>query len=398
MTRDGKPHDTPLRLVVQQSALPKYRVPVYRELAHRPGIRFSMYYGDDPGSPPSVAADGFEAACVHQRSLNVLGRHLLWHPPQWRFAARDRADVLLMEWNLHYAGLAPALLRARRQGVGTVLWGHGYSKHDAGWRSWPRRKVTALADALLFYNHTAARRYVDQWGVDPGRVFVALNSLDQTPIQAARQHWLDRPDELAAFRRDAGLEPEAPVVLFVSRLDPDNRVDLLLHAARQLAGDYPKMRVIVVGKGPDDQRLRGLSQELGLESHVRFLGAIYDEARLAPWFLNADVFCYPANIGLSALHAFGYGLPVVTGNRLESQNPEIEALRDGENGLLYADGDPGALAAALRRLFDDRDLTRRLSRAAHDTVLQRFTLSNMVDGMEAAVRYAYDRASGRAGR
>ena len=40
------------------------------------------------------------------------------------------------------------------------------------------------------------------------------------------------------------------------------------------------------------------------------LGSIYDEIELAPWFLTADAFVYPENIGLSILHAFGYGLPV----------------------------------------------------------------------------------------
>ena len=40
------------------------------------------------------------------------------------------------------------LLRARASGVKTVLWGHGYSKHEAPWRAWPRRKVASLADAV----------------------------------------------------------------------------------------------------------------------------------------------------------------------------------------------------------------------------------------------------------
>ena len=116
--------------------------------------------------------------------------------------------------------------------------------------------------------------------------------------------------------------------------------------------------------------------------------ARYNEEALAPWFLCADAFCYPANIGLSILHAFGYGLPVVTSDRVEAQNPEIEALRHEENGLLYADGDARALAGALKMLFDDRGLRQRLSRAARATVCDRYNIARMVDGMEAAVRCA----------
>jgi glycosyltransferase involved in cell wall biosynthesis len=276
-------------------------------------------------------------------------------------------------------------LRARYHGVSTILWGHGYSKRDHPLRRWPREKVAGLATALLFYNHRIAQRYIDD-GWDPQRIFVALNALDQAPIQDARAAWLAQPDKLRAFRESNGLH-EAPMTLFVSRLDPDNRLELLLHAAAKLQKSCPRHQVVIIGKGPADRSLRRLAADLGLGERVRFLGAIYDEMKLAPWFLSASAFCYPANIGLSILHAFGYGLPVVAGDDLDSHNPEIEALQDGVNGLLFRDGDAAALADALQRLIDDTPLRHRMSLAARQTVLQRFTLQNMVDGMVSAVRW-----------
>jgi glycosyltransferase involved in cell wall biosynthesis len=93
---------------------------------------------------------------------------------------------------------------------------------------------------------------------------------------------------------------------------------------------------------------------------------------------------------LSLLHAFGYGLPVVTSDAVGEQNPEIEALRDGENGLLYADGDVEALRGALGRLLGDAELRRSLSGAALRAVSEAFTVQKMVDGFEAAVRYCVD--------
>ena len=118
-------------------------------------------------------------------------------------------------------------------------------------------------------------------------------------------------------------------------------------------------------------------------------GPIYDQMQLAPWFLNAEVFCYPQNIGLSLLHAFGYGLPVVTADRVEAQNPEIAALEHGKNGLTYAHGDADALAAALRQLLDQAPLRQEMSGRAEQTVREDFTIERMVDGMEAAVRYCH---------
>jgi len=270
------------------------------------------------------------------------------------------------------------------------VWGHGLSKRESALRSVPRRAAAQLADAALFYTRGAADRWVGQWRWDPRRVFVAPNSLDQGPIQAARRHWLDRPGELAEFRRRHGLE-KGPVVLFVARLDAGRRVDLLLEAAVRMRPAYPGLRIVVIGAGPAEDDLRAQAQRLGLSESVHFAGAIYDEMQLAPWFLSATAMCFPANIGLSLLHAFGYGLPVVTSDRRQAHGPEIEALRDGGNGLLCGDGDAGSLAEALRRIADDPALRQRLSGEALRTVDEQYTLGNMVDGLEAAIRFAAGR-------
>lgn len=391
MCVDQQP-DKPLRLVVQQPSLAKYRVPVFRELASRPGIDLKLIYGQRDGIP-NVDADGFDAQFVPMTEKRLLGRTMLWHKPQLEYADRDKADVLSLSWDLHYASLIPALLKARQGGVGTVLWGHGYSKQDAGWRARARSSVAKLADALLFYNHTAAEAYIRN-GFDPDRVFVALNAIDQTPIQAARAEWTDQPEKIADFRRQQGLG-DAPVLLFVSRLEEANRADMLIEAQARLSEAFPSLVVAIIGKGPDRERLEALAADRGLSDRVRFLGAIYDESISAPWFMVSTAFCYPANIGLSILHGMGYGLPVVTSAKVEAQNPEIEALRDGENGFLYRDGDVDDLASKLKTLLTDRDLQRRLASEAHATATQRFSLGNMVDGYVDAVRFAAKRAANR---
>jgi len=174
----------------------------------------------------------------------------------------------------------------------------------------------------------------------------------------------------------------------VSRLLYENRVDLLLHAAAHLVSDgFQDLSVVVIGAGSDEARLKALASRLGITQQLRMPGAIYDEMELAPWFLSADVYCYPVNIGLSVLHAFGYGLPVVTSNNIDAHNPEIEALEDGKNGLLYQDGSTRALAAALNRVLNDRALCKHMKARASETVADRFSLPTMVDGFECAIRY-----------
>ncbi len=378
-------HEGPIRFRLVQPAQPKYRVAVFRELAARPGIDFELVYAEEPGLP-NAPAEGYHARYAPQRRVRLGSQVLLWHGAHLREVSRRRADVVGMTWNTRYLSLVPALQLARARGVGTVLWGHGFSKNETARRLRLRIGVGRMASAVVLYNHGAAERAIAE-GIERERVFVALNALDQGPIQAARAAWVGEAGKIEAFRRERRLEGR-PIVLFVSRLEPANRVDLLLDSVARLGPALPGVTAVIVGGGADEARLRRRAKDLGLGDRARFEGPIYDEMALAGWMTAADAFCYPANVGLSLLHAFGYGLPVVTGDNLASHNPEIEALRDGVNGLLFRDGDAGSLAECLRRVLTDRGMAASMRAEARRTVLERFTVQRMVDGLEAAVRFA----------
>ena len=375
----------PIRLIIQQPSLAKYRVPIFRELAKCPDIDLKLLYGVRTGIP-NVEADGFEAEAVYLWQKKIRGQHVFWHSAQWNSASRKQTDVLILTWNPRYASLVPTLLKAKAKGVRTILWGHGYSKTESHLRTKIRYSVAKLATALMFYNQRAAQSYLEA-GWDPQSIFVARNSLDQEPIHNAKVAWLENPAKLEQFRREQNFGP-GPHILFVSRLEPANRLDLLVEAVSKLAAEFPHLQVNIVGKGAAEQeRLRVIADARGVAEHFRFVGPIYDELALAPWFLTANVFCYPANIGLSVLHAFGYGLPVVTSDDLSGQNPEIEALKPGQNGLFYRHEDADALADCLRSIILNTDLAKKMSTEAVRTVAEEFSLQNMVGQMAAAVRY-----------
>lgn len=375
----------PLRVTLIQYALPKYRVPVFRELAQRPGIDFTLVYADYPGLP-NGAPDGFRAVKTKIHIFTFPRQEFWWHQPQWSYATRERSDVLVLSWSTRYWSLLPALLRAKWNGVPVVLWGHGTSKREARWRYALRNWVTRYASSVLFYGRRAAKSLVE-WGVAPERVFVAPNSLDQSAIRAAREQWVNEAGKVERFRAEKGWK-DTPVIIFVSRLDVNNRASMLVEAAEKYVKDGIDVRVLIVGSGDEGPALEKMIKEKKLEKNVLMLGAIYNEVELAGYFLAADVFCYPRNIGLSILHAFGYGKPVVTGDHIPSHNPEIDSLREGYNGLMYKDGDAESLYRTLRKVTDDGELRDTLSRGALETATHAFTIEKMIDGMECAIRYA----------
>lgn len=347
-------------------------------------MELSVVYDEQPDLA-NVTPDGFPAAMEKSSVLHLAGRTLLWHAPQWRSASPRACDVLVLSWNINYLSLIPALIRARLSGVGTVLWGHGYGKADASWRAMPRDAVTRLADAVLFYDRANADAYIAR-GHDPRTVFVATNTLDDGPIRASRDRWRHDQAALDAFRRERDVV-DCECVLFVSRLTPKARFELLLQAAAKLVPTRPKFRVLVVGGG-DLPHYQQMARDLGIDSAVRFIGPVYGEPTLGAFFVTSRVFVYPAGIGLSINHAFGYGLPVITSDDMASHNPEIIALKPGQNGLLYRDGDAADLARQIAAVLDDPARQRAMSQAAIETIEQGYRLEHMVNGMEAAIRYA----------
>jgi glycosyltransferase involved in cell wall biosynthesis len=341
----------------------------------------------------NVDADGFEAIPTHRWQPAVLGQGLVFNKADWKYATRRLSDVIILQWTPRSLSLVPAMLRARLGGVPRILWGHGYAKDEHERRRGARKWLTRFASALVFYEPTTRDAYVAE-GWEPGKAFVALNSLDHRPMEEARQTWLERPDQLARFRQEHRID-DGPVILFVSRLHPNNRVDLLIRATAKLAAEFPGLKTVIIGNGDAEKaRLQAITRDTGVTDRVIFQNGIYDELKLAPWFLSASIFCYPAHSGLSLIHALWYGLPVVTSDNLAAQNPEVVALEDGQNGLLYRHGDVESLAEALRDVLADDAKRTAMSAAARRSVENKHTIARMVDGLEAAIRYAHSTGQG----
>lgn len=376
---------SPLRAVIVQPSLAKYRTPVYRELASRKGVDLRVWYAEEAGIT-NVEPDGFAAELKPMTIRRVLGQEVRWHAAQIEAAKLTDADVVMLSWGPRYLSLPVALAKAKKRGLPTVLWGHGYSKAETPTRKWLRNLLGGKADTLMFYDQATADRAIGEgWPRD--RVFVAPNAIDQTPVEAAARPWRDVPERLQSFAEENGLAAAEPVI-FVSRLYAENRVDLLIEALAELRDQRPKLTLVIVGDGPARDDLVQLAEARGVADRVRMLGAIFDEDQLAPWMLLSRLFVYPSNIGLSLLHAFGYGLPVVTSADLAVQNPEIIALEDGVNGRLVPPGDASALARCLDELLSDSDRRKQMSEAALHTVREQYSVASMVDGMEAAIRAA----------
>jgi len=203
---------------------------------------------------------------------------------------------------------------------------------------------------------------------DRGQSRVVVNGVDVARLAGAA---VEREEARAAF----GLPVSAPVVGCAARFDPVKRLDLLLAAAARLANGA--LRVVLVGRGSEDRRLRDLAASLGLAARAIFPGEIVDAARL---FRGFDVYAAPSakeGMPLAVLEAMALGVPV-----LASDIPAHRELLGGASPGLVA-GTPERFAAALGGLLTDAGTRAALAAEQRTRARSEFDVRQMLTTIEA---------------
>jgi glycosyltransferase involved in cell wall biosynthesis len=171
-------------------------------------------------------------------------------------------------------------------------------------------------------------------------------------------------------------------LLFVGRLVERKGVAVLLEAVA-LLGAESDVRLQVVGEGPLRDRLERRAARLGIAGRVVFHGAVSEE-ELQQRFSRCDVFLLPAvvdrkgdteGLGVVLLEAMQHGKPVIASRT----GGIIDIVMDGDTGLLVPPGDPGAVAAAVRRLMQDPAFAAGLAARGREHMEQHFSWSSVVD-------------------
>ena len=238
---------------------------------------------------------------------------------------------------------------------------------------WANALTYRRNDAVIAVSHAVAasvppgRRYPGDW------LSVVHHGPDLTGAPTGPQA---RADARAAL----GLPADAVVIGTVGNLTPKKDQATLLTAYAELRREHPRARLVLIGAGPLDGRLRTRAAELGLDDVV-FAGS------------RPDVPALLAGLDVFALSSRQEGLPVALMEAMTSGLPSVvtrvggmpEVLDDGEQGYLVPPADPGALSEALGRLVADPALRGRLGAAARERSA-RFDVAGAQQAVEAVYR------------
>ena len=246
--------------------------------------------------------------------------------------------------------------------------------HSSRVRSWEDqeelRRLTPSIDHLVVVSNA-----IDDKVVSEGRT-AAPRSLIYNGVDLDRY---DHQEPCCTLREEYRMEPDAPIVGVVGRLELEKGHPTLLEAWPLVLAEQPGAYLMIVGEGSRLDALRAITTEQDIERHVIFTGRRDDIPAITAAFDVAVLPSYREAQGLTILEAMALSRPVVASR--VGGIPEM--VEDGVTGLLVPPHDPPALAAAIVRLLSDHQLADMVARAGHDLVHDRFCVELMVNSIES---------------
>ncbi|MGI0129184.1 MAG: glycosyltransferase family 4 protein [Thermoplasmata archaeon] len=389
--------------------------------------QLSTRYPPGPGGVERHVAELAHRLGARGHSVDVFTTELYREFPMQRLAATvpreeraafgmvHRLGVWSLPGELHYPffrGLGGALARARPE----ILHVHTYGTNQASaarryrgrtgtpfvltahfhpvWSihgGWLRHRIRGFYDRRLAGPVLEAASRVIVQTREEERLLRSLGlALPPLAIIPPGYSPLPVPPPGASPFRDRFRLP-GPFALFVGRLASNKGLVDLLPAFAALSRDDPDAHLVVIGEdGGMRESLEARVRGLGLGARVHFLGHLGDEALLAAAYREATFTVLPSEyeaFGLVLLESLAQGTPVIA-TRVGGI-PEF--IEDDRSGILVPPGQVTPLAEAMRRLWADPALAKRLGRHGRTEVVPRYTWDRAVDELEVVYRGVLDR-------
>jgi glycosyltransferase involved in cell wall biosynthesis len=186
--------------------------------------------------------------------------------------------------------------------------------------------------------------------------------------------------EKISAKAAVGLD-NSPIFLFVGRLSPEKRVKEFVEAWAEIMAEEnsPKIRLVIVGGGPEEAAVKNAVAELGVAASVTLAGPKDD---LLPYYRAADVFILPSiseGLSNSMLEAMACGVAIMAsrvGGAREALTPDV-------SGYLFDPLNRHELKAGIRGFIADRGLALRMGEAARKTAVEKYSMARVADDLLA---------------
>lgn len=314
---------------------PKYRESIFRKIDETFDCQF--YFGREVEGNKTKGIKKIDFSIFKKRPKEY-NNHQLFNRYLWRpkiiSLAFSKYDTFLLTGDFSWSYL-PFLYLCKFTGKKVYGWGHGEKKKSKN--TWPFiKRMYDMLDGYFPYGNGGKQRLIEL-GFPEEKFHVIYNSL------------VDHVDGEQNIRLKSDIFKEHfgndfPVVMFIGRLTPVKKLNELLEVCAAHKSKEIDYNLLFVGDGTEKQKLEQLAKSLGMEERVWFYGECYEGEELDRLLYNSDLCASPGNIGLTALHAMQFGVPVLTHENFELQGPEYETVKPMKTGIFFKCGSKDDLA------------------------------------------------------
>lgn len=315
-----------------------------RQLRDR--YRFVFACLDDLGTlGEQLRAEGFVVEVVGRRpgvDLGCMQRLArLWQ--------REKVDLVhTHQYTPFFYGMA-ARRWHRRPPVLFTEHGRWFPDHPSRKRIVFNRLMLRRTDRVVGVGESVRQALIQNEGIPAARVERIYNGVDVAAFNG-------RPVDRSAVRAEIGLRPDDLMIVQVARLDYLKDHSTAIRTVERVARRCTRARLVLVGEGPELEKINREIRHRGVQAHVRLLGLRHDVARLLK---AADLFLLSSiseGIPVTVIEAMAAGLPVVS----TDVGGVTEIVQNKKTGLLTPSGHDAGLAEAILRLAEDPPLRREM--------------------------------------
>jgi glycosyltransferase involved in cell wall biosynthesis len=376
------------KILLFQRILPAYRVPLFKILYELHGVltcyslptkNNSLASAISELKYPSIRLKRFQygntPTAIIQNPLSVI--------------LRFKPNIIISEGAPSYLTLWLLLLFRIILNFKLVIWGHGirFNELEAPFKNFRGAIQLWLfnrADSVLTYSDIRAdvlKKYINQ----PSKVFVARNTLDTDYLKKIYENLSKKGKE--KIKHELNFHHKFNLI-FIGRLLTNKGLDDLLEAFLTIENKY-NVELHIIGDGPEVEKVKRV---ISTSQNVRYYGSIFDFNITSKMLYASDLMIMPGNVGLSIVHAFSFGCPIITykscGKNGPVHGPEIEYLKDKINGVL-CEKSPDKLAEEIGRLINNPSVIKEFSANAIRTAYNDASVSVFLDGFQDMLNYLH---------
>lgn len=364
-----------MKIAILTNIIPTYREGFYDRLFSRKDVSLTIYCQDSiPGRNLKSIHEKYGENVKIVKHLSANKEMIVWQFIPWRSIFSDY-DVVFIEGNPRMLSnvLMSFILHIFNKGV--VIWTQAHSFRNSKLSENIRLSWLRIYKHIFVYTDSEVI-FLQNKGFKTNKMLGMNNGLDQNKIDLSASEW---PKERLQQWRKANGTINQTIVLSCARLDAKNKFGQVVQALPLIIKQVPDLLWCIIGDGDERASLETQVNELGLNNHVHFTGALYAENELAPWFLSARLLIHPAAIGLTLMHSFGYGLPVVTHGVSTLHNPEYAAFEPEKTGRNFKMNDIPDLAQTVVDLLNDQPALAKMKDHVLHLARNKYNVDIMVD-------------------